>query len=73
MASDPGVPPRKRIIVCCDGTWLDSDGEAQIPSNVTRICRCIKQEGRHTLTGTAIPQIVYYQSGIGSTAATIYP
>lgn len=58
--------PRKRIIVCTDGTWMNSDGEQQEPSNVTRICRCIKQEGVHTPTGTAVPQVVYYQSGVGT-------
>lgn len=57
----------KRLIVCCDGTWLDSnsglhDGKIIPPSNVTRICRAIK-----TTSDDGIPQIVYYQSGVGST------
>jgi uncharacterized protein (DUF2235 family) len=72
MAPDTASLPRKRIIVCCDGTWMDSDGELQVPSNVTRICRCIKQEGKQKLTGKTIPQIIYYQSGIGSTSDSIY-
>jgi uncharacterized protein (DUF2235 family) len=72
MASDTGSLPRKRIIVCCDGTWMDSDGELQVPSNVTNICRAIRHEGTNKLTGKAIPQIVYYQSGIGSTADSLY-
>ena len=70
--SETSSLPRKRIIVCCDGTWLDSDGDVQVPSNVTRICRCIKHEGIHKPTGKAIPQIIYYQSGIGSTADNLY-
>lgn len=33
--------PKKRIIVACDGTWMDSDGVEQVPSNVTRIVRAV--------------------------------
>lgn len=62
---------RKRIVVACDGTWKSSDGEYQIPTNVTRICRCIKQEARDEMTGMVIPQVIYYQSGVG-TETTLY-
>ena len=68
---EPQHQARKRIIVACDGTWKDSDTEYQVPSNVTRICRCIKAEGHDPKTGAVIPQIVYYQSGIG-TETTLY-
>ncbi len=61
----------KRIVVACDGTWKDSDGEYQVPSNVTRICRCIKSEAKDAKTGAIIPQIIYYQSGVG-TETTLY-
>lgn len=33
--------PKKRIIIACDGTWMDSDGVEQVPSNVTRIVRAV--------------------------------
>lgn len=62
----------KKLIVCCDGTWQDSDngyvkgkwgkpGHMQNPTNVTRIARAIKSEddAHH-------PQIVYYQAGVGT-------
>ncbi|KAK4505575.1 hypothetical protein PRZ48_003538 [Zasmidium cellare] len=62
----------KKLIVCCDGTWMDRDngwskgafgqpGKPQSPSNVTRIARAIlpDDEAKH-------PQIVYYQAGIGT-------
>ncbi|KAI6793322.1 hypothetical protein KC361_g6222 [Hortaea werneckii] len=62
----------KKLIVCCDGTWMDSDngwvkgkwgqpGHLQNPTNVTRIVRAIASEdkGHH-------PQIVYYQAGVGT-------
>ncbi|KAK6345806.1 hypothetical protein TWF730_010149 [Orbilia blumenaviensis] len=56
----------KRLIIACDGTWQDSNGELQDgklkpPTNVTRICRAIK-----SLSGSNVPQIVYYQAGPGS-------
>ncbi|KAI1331237.1 hypothetical protein F5Y16DRAFT_360964 [Xylariaceae sp. FL0255] len=70
---------RKRIIVCCDGTWQNSDNgyikagnhhpkpSLQIPSNVTRISRCFR---RTCSDGTF--QIIYYQSGVGSRAGLIF-
>ncbi|KAL1390832.1 hypothetical protein HDK64DRAFT_198333 [Phyllosticta capitalensis] len=58
--------PYKRLIVACDGTWLNADngmnnGELAIPSNVTRFSRAIRPIGRD-----GIPQIVYYHFGVGS-------
>ena len=49
------------------GTWLDasmglSKGKRPIPSNVTRISEAIKPA-----SSRGIPQIVFYQAGIGST------
>lgn len=65
----------KRLIVACDGTWMNSDngferetylpwdhnGHLQVPSNVTRICRALRpvSDDRHS-------QIVYYQAGVGT-------
>ncbi|KAI9712259.1 MAG: hypothetical protein M1828_001702 [Chrysothrix sp. TS-e1954] len=62
-----GTPTFKRLIICCDGTWLDSTGGLQNgklvpPSNVTRIIRAIRN-----LSNEGVPQIVYYAAGIGST------
>lgn len=64
---------KKRLLVCCDGTWMNSDtgyekpsiinpkGKIQIPSNVTRISRSFK---RRCADGTV--QIIEYQSGVGT-------
>lgn len=64
---------KKRLIVCCDGTWMNSAygyvkpgllggrGGLQVPSNVTRISRCFK---RRCSDGTL--QIINYESGVGS-------
>jgi Uncharacterized alpha/beta hydrolase domain (DUF2235) len=84
-----GYHQKKRIIVCCDGTWMNSDNgydpttkALQIPTNVTRIVRCIHTEAwpKHSRGGgpgssgpggsgqsqNNIPQITYYQAGVGS-------
>lgn len=58
--------PYKRLIVACDGTWLNSDdgtqnGELSIPSNITRLSRAIKAE-----SDDGIAQVVYYHYGVGS-------
>lgn len=58
--------PSKRLILCEDGTWLNSDsgnlqGSLNIPSNVTRISRCIKP-----ISQDGIPQVVYYHAGVGA-------
>jgi uncharacterized protein (DUF2235 family) len=70
---DVSPGPKKRIIVCCDGTWMNSDrgyvksgmfggkDTLQVPSNVTRISRCFK---RTCHDGTL--QIVNYESGVGT-------
>lgn len=67
---------KKRLIVCCDGTWMDSDkgyakpnkqhplGGLQSPSNVTRISRCFK---RRCSDGTL--QVMSYESGVGTGGA----
>ncbi|OAA49950.1 peptidoglycan binding domain containing protein [Beauveria brongniartii RCEF 3172] len=73
----PGKCPKKRIILCCDGTWFDSDDGfnkatskngaiVQVASNVTRIARCFK---RRCSDGTL--QIINYESGVGTGSNTI--
>jgi uncharacterized protein (DUF2235 family) len=62
----------KKLIVACDGTWMNSDigwskggwfdpGHPQNPSNVTRLVRALKPEDSEKRV-----QIAYYQSGIGT-------
>src|SRR5690348_5312991 len=56
----------KRLVVCCDGTWNDADSAAEF-TNVVRTARAIKPiDGR---SDPAIPQIVYYHSGVGTSDA----
>ncbi|EXJ83380.1 hypothetical protein A1O1_07002 [Capronia coronata CBS 617.96] len=66
--------PKKRIVVCCDGTWQDSDGDYQTPSNVTRLARAIPPVGvEKTMTGDhPISQIIFYQNGVGTGSNSLY-
>ncbi|KAJ3758641.1 hypothetical protein EV360DRAFT_43439 [Lentinula raphanica] len=65
-AASKHVRVKKRIIVCCDGTWQDGVTTQNRLSytNVLRIARTIEHEDFRTDPPT--PQIVFYQSGIGS-------
>ncbi|KAF8807359.1 hypothetical protein BYT27DRAFT_7164861 [Phlegmacium glaucopus] len=55
----------KRIIVCCDGTWQDGVSESRSAyTNVIRLARTINHIDERFIP--PIPQIVFYQSGIGS-------
>ncbi|KAI9050104.1 hypothetical protein LZ554_006247 [Drepanopeziza brunnea f. sp. 'monogermtubi'] len=70
----------KRLVICCDGTWMDSDdgirkptlipyrptASVQIPSNVTRISRALR---KHGLDG--VPQIIFYHSGVGTSSTKV--
>ncbi|KAJ5891332.1 uncharacterized protein N7473_007560 [Penicillium subrubescens] len=66
----------KRLVVCLDGTWVNSDQgynrptihdpnyTLQVPSNVTRLYRALRKKG---LDGMS--QVVYYHPGVGSTGS----
>lgn len=63
----PSLP--KRLIICCDGTWMDSLGKKgayEPPSNVTRIARVLR---RTCSDGT--PQIINYMAGVGTGTGTL--
>ncbi|KAF5664778.1 hypothetical protein FCIRC_10728 [Fusarium circinatum] len=73
MATETAPKTIKRLIACCDGTWMDSDngyeetgllrkeGSLQIPSNVTRISRCFEKR-----CSDGKLQVVNYESGVGT-------
>jgi uncharacterized protein (DUF2235 family) len=63
-------PLKKRLIVCCDGTGNSSDkGTSNYSSNVARMSRVIARVGI-TPEGEKVPQLVYYQSGVGTGSLT---
>ena len=53
----------KRLVVCCDGTWNDSDAGTGY-TNVSRLAWAIKPTDDRD--GEDIAQIVFYQSGVGT-------
>jgi uncharacterized protein (DUF2235 family) len=55
----------KRLVVCCDGTWNDSDQSTDY-TNVSRLAWSIKPVAAN---GTS--QIVYYQSGVGTAGTEV--
>jgi len=61
---------RKRLIVGCDGSWQTSDqATGNVSSNVTNMCRALSHEAKIG-EGEAIQQIIYYQSGVGTSYLT---
>jgi uncharacterized protein (DUF2235 family) len=55
----------KRLIVCCDGTWNDSDQGTDY-TNVSRLAWSIKP-----VAADGTSQIVYYQSGVGTAGTAV--
>ncbi|PYI15983.1 hypothetical protein BO99DRAFT_405405 [Aspergillus violaceofuscus CBS 115571] len=67
-------PARKRLIICCDGTWQSAvDGQERIPSNVTRLCRAIDSVGIDPHDHQPWQQIVWYDSGVGTNTTAAGP
>lgn len=62
----PASTLRKRLIVCCDGTFCAADkGKENNPTNIARLSRAIANVGIDE-QGAPIIQIVNYQSGVGT-------
>ncbi|KAF7877314.1 hypothetical protein EAF04_000997 [Stromatinia cepivora] len=65
---------RKRIIICCDGTWQSAvSGKDNCPSNVTRLCRAINSVGKDLGDEETWQQVVWYDSGVGTTSTGLAP
>jgi hypothetical protein len=59
------TPPKKRLVICCDGTWQSSNqGRRSNPSNVAKLSRAISQY--FVENEEAGVQICYYDAGIGT-------
>ncbi|KAL3422221.1 peptidoglycan binding domain containing protein [Phlyctema vagabunda] len=64
-------PPRKRLIVCCDGTWQSSNhGIQSIPSNVAKISRSLEKYTKD-IDGSIIHQVVFYDAGVGTATDSV--
>jgi uncharacterized protein (DUF2235 family) len=55
---------KKRIVICCDGTW--NTPEDPTPTNVVLAARSVLPAGKDLDTGETIPQIVFYDWGVGT-------
>jgi hypothetical protein len=57
---------KKRIIICCDGTWQSSNhGQREVPSNAAKMSHCLSRSFVNEQNKEA-PQVVYYGSGVGT-------
>jgi uncharacterized protein (DUF2235 family) len=65
------LPPKKRLIVCCDGTWQSSNhGIQSIPSNVAKLSRALAKYTQEE-DGKVIHQVVFYDAGVGTATDTV--
>lgn len=63
---------RRRIIICCDGTWQSSaTSKDNIASNVTKLARHIARTGTGS-KGIRYNQMVYYDSGVGTGSLSFF-
>ena len=58
----------KRLVICCDGTWNEPDQEVDDnpadetePTNILKVVR-----GLAPVDGQQVPQVVYYDTGVGT-------
>lgn len=59
-------PVRKRLIICCDGTWQAANHAShEIPSNVAKLSRAISKTYIDE-NNQAAPQIVFYDAGVAT-------
>ncbi|KAI1180998.1 hypothetical protein F4777DRAFT_527859 [Nemania sp. FL0916] len=58
---------KKRLVVCCDGTWKNASGTIDPLTNVGRFARSVWRHGVDQPTVVAaVPQVIYYSPGVGS-------
>ncbi|TDZ16183.1 Uncharacterized protein Cob_v010877 [Colletotrichum orbiculare MAFF 240422] len=57
---DDGFANRKRLVICCDGTWNNSN-TGGVPTNVSRLSAAVAHK-----CCTGMPQVVYYHRGAGT-------
>ena len=53
------IATMKRLVVCCDGTWQKLT--SAYPTNVVKMAQAVK-----TIADDGVPQIVFYEEGIGT-------
>ncbi len=63
---EPGRTPRKRLVICCDGTWNRPDS-AHV-TNIEKIARTVATDLGRT---DGVQQLVLYLSGVGAGSYTV--
>ena len=63
---EPGRTPRKRLVICCDGTWNRPDS-AHV-TNIEKIARTVATDLDRT---DGVQQLVLYLSGVGAGSYTV--
>ncbi|MBE9229120.1 DUF2235 domain-containing protein [Phormidium sp. LEGE 05292] len=56
---------KKRLVVCCDGTW--NQLRSSYPTNVVKLAQSVKY-----ITDDGTPQIVFYQQGLGTEDSSLW-
>ena len=58
----------KRLVICCDGTWNEPDqsvdGNAADETESTNVLKVVR--GLAPVDGGQVPQVVYYDTGVGT-------
>ena len=58
----------KRLVICCDGTWNEPDqsvdGNAADETELTNVLNVVR--GLAPVDGNQVPQVVYYDTGVGT-------
>ncbi|KAJ8122632.1 hypothetical protein ONZ43_g1220 [Nemania bipapillata] len=58
---------KRRLFVCCDGTWVNASGTTAPLTNVARFARAIDRFGLNPdHPANPVAQVIYYSAGIGS-------
>ncbi|KAI1418884.1 hypothetical protein F5Y12DRAFT_377231 [Xylaria sp. FL1777] len=58
---------KRRLFVCCDGTWVNASGTTAPLTNVARFARAIDRFGLNLdYPASPVTQVIYYSAGIGS-------
>lgn len=73
-ANKKAITVKKRLIVACDGTYTASNtGRNTNASNISLLSRTLANVGfdEDDPKHTPIPQVVFYQSGIGTGAMSL--
>ncbi|KAM7210490.1 Uncharacterized alpha/beta hydrolase domain (DUF2235) domain containing protein [Rhypophila decipiens] len=65
-AIDAAKKTRKRLFVCCDGTWQDGVNKTRPLTNVATLARCLSPVDENGCL-----QIIYYDGGVGNSTGTL--